>query len=795
MTQTAPLPGRPGAVPRSVGARILRREDPRFLTGAGTYVDDIDLPGVLHVAFVRSSEPHALVREVDAAAATDVPGVVAVVTAADLAGRVKPMRARIGTPGYRECDMAVLASGRVRMVGEPVALVVADSRYAAEDGAESVRVAYDPLPALVTIEQALALGAPAIHDEVPGNLFNRFELSAGDVDGAFAAADVVVELELRQQRYGAAALEGRAVVADARADGRLTVWLSSQTPHLVRTGLAQFLGLPETAVRVISPDVGGGFGPKCVMYPEEVALAAASRLVGAPLKWTSDRSEDLLTTVHGREQVHHVKAAARADGTVLGVDVRIYASNGAYAPWPFGAGLDSGQASENVCGPYDIRAYRRRVHAVVTNKAPMGPYRGVGRVMACLTMERVMDELAARLELDRIDIRRRNVVREFPYETAAGLVFESGDYVRSLELLEEAVDWRGTGAEDERLRAAGRYRGLGVACAVEHSAYGPESLGSRNMEITPGYDTAALRVEPDGRVRLALGLHNHGQGHQTTMAQIAADELGLDPAAVDVVYGDTDVVPYGNGTWASRSTVYCGGATVLAARDVRDRAYAIAAEMLEASAGDLEIADGAISVRGSAGRQVSLADVARRANHEPHLLPAGVEPGLESTRRYAAPDPGSFSSAVHAAHVEVDAETGGVRILRYVVVEDCGTVVNPMIVDGQVHGGVAQGIGGALYEHLVYDPSGQLLTTSLMDYLLPGATETPGIEVVHLESPSPHTPGGWKGMGEGGSINAPAAVVSAVNDALRPLGVVANRTPLSPDWLAGEIRRARGPAG
>jgi carbon-monoxide dehydrogenase large subunit len=793
MTQTAPLAGRPGAVPRSVGARILRREDPRFLTGAGTYVDDVDLPGMLHGAFVRSREPHALLRAVDTHAATEIPGVVAVVTAADLAGRVAPMRARIGTPGYRECDMPVLAGDRVRMVGEPVALVLADSRYAAEDGADAVGVAYEPLPPLMTIDQALAPGAPAIHDDVPGNLFNHFELSTGDVDGVFAAADVVVQLELRQQRYGAAALEGRAVIADARADGRLAVWLSSQTPHLVRTGLARFLGLPETAVRVISPDVGGGFGPKCVVYQEEVALAAASRLVGAPVKWTSDRSEDLLTTVHGREQVHRVKVAAAADGRILGIDVDMYASNGAYAPWPFAAGLDSGQASENVCGPYDIRTYRRRVHAVVTNKAPMGPYRGVGRVMACLTMERVMDELAGRLSLDRIEIRRRNVVREFPYETAAGLVFESGDYVRSLELLEEAVDWRGTGAEDERMRAAGRYRGLGVAYAVEHSAYGPESLGSRNMEITPGYDTAALRVEPDGRVRLALGLHNHGQGHQTTMAQIAADELGVDPAAVDVVYGDTDVVPYGYGTWASRSTVYCGGATVLAARDVRDKALAIAAEMLEASAGDLDVADGAISVRGSAGRRVSLAEVARRANHEPHLLPAGVEAGLESTRRYAAPDPGSFSSAVHAAHVEVDAETGDVRILRYVVVEDCGTVVNPMIVDGQVHGGVAQGIGGALYEHLVYDASGQLLTTSLMDYLLPGATEVPAIEVVHLESPSPHTPGGWKGMGEGGAINAPAAVVSAVNDALRPLGVVANQTPLSPDWLAGEIRRARRP--
>jgi carbon-monoxide dehydrogenase large subunit len=478
---------------------------------------------------------------------------------------------------------------------------------------------------------------------------------------------------------------------------------------------------------------------------------------------------------------------------VLAVQVDIYASNGAYAPWPFGAGLDSGQASENVCGPYDIPAYARKVHAVITNKAPMGPYRGVGRVMACLTMERVMDELASRLELDRIEVRRRNVVREFPYRTAAGLEFESGDYVRSLELLEETTDWGRTREEHRKLREAGRYRGIGVACAVEHSAYGPQSLGSRQMSITPGYDTAALRVEPDGRVKLAVGLHNHGQGHQTTMAQIASDELGIDSAQIDVVYGDTAVVPYGYGTWASRSTVYCGGATVLAARDVREKALTVAADMLEASADDLEIVDGAIAVRGSGDRSVSFVEVAQRANHEPHLLPEGVEPGLESTRRYEAPDPGSFSSAMHAAEVEIDPETGGVEILRYVVVEDCGTVVNPMIVEGQVQGGVVQGIGGALYEHLAYDESGQPLATSFMDYLLPGALEAPAVETVHLESPSPKTLGGWKGMGEGGSINAPVAVVSAVNDALASLGITANQTPVDPSWIATAITGADSP--
>jgi carbon-monoxide dehydrogenase large subunit len=776
--------------PRSVGARVLRREDPRLLAGAGTFVDDIHLPGMLEGFFVRSSEAHADLLEVDVSGALEIPGVVAVITAAELRDRVAPIRAEVKTPGYQEADMPVLAETKVRMVGEPIALVVARSRYLAEDGAAAVKVAYEPLTPIVTMEQALAEGAPLIHDEAPGNLFNRFELSEGDVEAAFAAADLTVELELRQQRYGAAALEGRAVIADARGDGHLTVWLSSQTPHLVRTGLAICLGLPETRIRVVSPDVGGGFGPKCVLYPEEVALAATSRLLGKPIKWTSDRIEDLLTTVHGREQVHRVKAAATSDGKVLAVAVEIHASNGAYAPWPFGAGLDSGQASENVCGPYDIPVYARSVNAVITNKTPMGPYRGVGRVMACLTIERVMDELASRLELDRIEVRRRNVVREFPYRTAAGLEFESGDYVRSLELLEEATDWERTREEHRRLRKEGRYRGIGVACAVEHSAYGPKSLGSRQMSITPGYDTAALRVEPDGRVKLAVGLHNHGQGHQTTMAQIAADHLGIDPGQVDVVYGDTAVVPYGYGTWASRSTVYCGGATVLAARDVREKALAVAAEMLEASPDDLDLAGGVISVRGSADRSVSFADVARRANHESHLLPDGLEPGLESTRRYEAPDPGSFASAMHAAEVEVDPETGGVEVLSYVVVEDCGTIVNPMIVEGQVQGGVVQGIGGALYEHLAYDESGQPLATSFMDYLLPGAAEAPSVDIVHLESPSPKTLGGWKGMGEGGSINAPVAIVSAVNDALAGLGVTANQTPVDPSWIATAISRA-----
>ncbi len=778
-------------VPRSVGARVRRVEDPRFLTGKGRYVDDLRVPGALHVAFVRSPQAHARLKSVDVSAAYEVPGVVRVFTAADLEGIARPIRARNSSPGYNECATPILASGKVRMVGEAIVAVVADSRYQAEDGAEAVSIEWESLPIITTIEQALAGDAVAIHEEVPSNLFNSFEASFGDVDGVFSSADMVIELELRAQRYGAVALEGRAVLAAFDpANEELTVWLSSQTPHLVRTGLSKCLDIPENKVRVVSPDVGGGFGPKCVLYQEEVALAAMAMIMGRPLKWTSDRTEDLQTTVHGREQIHRIRAAATHDGKVVGVDIDIYASNGAYAPWPFTAGLDSGQASENVTGPYDIQDYRCRVRAVITNKAPMGPYRGVGRVMACFSIERVMDELASRLGLDPVEVRRRNLVREFPHTTPTGLCFESGDYLRSLELLKDAIGYDAVRAENSELRSRGLYRGVGVALAVEHSSYGPKSLGKRQHEITPGYDTSSVRIEPDGTVRVAVGLHSHGQGQATTIAQIASDELGVPVRDIEVVYGDTAVVPYGMGTWASRSTVYCGGATILAATELRKKMLLLAADMLEADPADLELGQGAVSVRGAPTRSVAIGEIARRALHEPHLLPEGMEPGLEVTRRYSAPDPGSFSSAMHAAVVEVDLQTGGVKVLKYAVVEDCGRMVNPTIVEGQIHGGVAQGIGGALLEHLAYDEGGQLVAASLMDYLLPGFGDVPNIDVVHLESPSPNTVGGFKGMGEGGAINAPAAIVGAVNDALAAFGVVANHTPLTPDWVVSSLRAA-----
>ena len=778
--------------PRAVGARVKRREDPRLLTGRGRYVDDIRAAGLLHVAFMRSPLAHGLITSIDREPALDVPGVVAVFTAADLA-HVAPMRSVCDAPGYQDCDMPILADGKVVMVGEPIAAVVAESRYTAEDGVDLLFPELEPLPPLSTIDAALADDAAPIHAGVPGNVFLEFSLSHGEVEPAFAGAAEVFELETSAARACAVPLEARAVMADFDGtSGELTVWTSTQIPHLIRTGLARCLHLPENRIRVVSPDVGGGFGPKALMYPEEVAVAAISMALGRPVRWTSDRIEDLQTSVHGRGQKHRLEVAAAADGRVLGLRADIYADSGAYAPWPWGAGTDVAQAQESMTGQYHVPNFDRTMHTVVTNKTPMGPYRGVGKVMACFSMECVIDEVARRLRLDPLEVRRRNLVRELPYWTPGGFRLESGDYAGALDLLEEALDYAALRAEHERLRTQGRYRGIGLACSIEQTAHGGAFLGGKGLGIVAGYDSAALRVEPDGRVRVAVGLHSHGQGHETTIGQIAAETLGVPVDSVEVVFGDTAVVPYGMGTWASRSTVYCGGATILAARDVREQILAVAADMLEANPDDLELADGIVRASDAPHRNVTVEQVARRTMHESHLLPPGIEPALDSTRRYQAPSPGTFTNSVHAAVVEVDPDTGEVEILRYVVVEDCGRIVNPTIVEGQVHGGVAQGIGGALLEQVVHDEDGQLLTSTLMDYLLPGFTEVPRVEVIHMESPSPHTLGGFKGMGEGGAINAPAAVVGAINDALSPFGVVARHTPVTPAWIHAQVAAARG---
>ncbi|MGI8557841.1 MAG: xanthine dehydrogenase family protein molybdopterin-binding subunit [Solirubrobacteraceae bacterium] len=778
---------------RLVGARVRHVEDPKFLTGQGNYTDDFKLPGVLHAAFVRSPHAHAHLRAVDVTAAREQPGVVAVFTARDIEHEVEPIRAPCSYPTYQETPQDLLAREKVRLVGEPVAVVVAEDRYLAEDAAELASVEYEALEPVTSIEQALAPGAPVVHEGAPDNLHVWFHRVSGDVDWAFEHADLTVELELRTQRYAAVCLEPRACLARYEPSvGELTVWMSSQTPHLFRTGLGEILGLPENKIRVIAPYLGGGFGQKTLLHPDEALVPLLAMKLGRPVKWTSDRTEDLLVSTQAREQIHTVHAAVRNDGRVLGIRAEIYADNGAYSCWPVSAALDMGQAADNVTGPYDIPNYERRAHAVVTNKAPMGPYRGVGRPHGCLTAERLMDEVASLVGIDPSEVRRRNFIREFPHVTASEFHLESGDYFATLELGLEKIGYEQLRREHAELAKQGIYRGVGIAFNVEQSAHGKSEWERKGVVYAAGYDTAEMRVEPDGKVRLAVGLHNHGQGQETTMAQIAADQLGLEVADINVVFGDTAQVPYGFGSYSSRATVYCGGATILAAQDIVAKARTIAGHMLEANPEDLELADGRFAVRGSVSRSVTWREIAKIANHRPAKLPPGVDPGLDALRKYMANEWGSFANAVHLVEVEVDPETGIVSILRYIVVEDCGTVVNPTGVEGQIHGGIAQGLGGAFLEELPYNEEGQMIAGTFMDYLMPTFVEVPDVEVHHLETPSPINVGGFKGMGEGGCINVAPAVANAIADALAPIAKVQiNSTPIRPESILEQLRAGR----
>ena len=777
---------------RLVGASLRRTEDPRFLLGRGNYVDDLQRAGMLHAAFFRSDVPHGKLISLDVTDARKVPGVLGVYTAEDFKTLLKPLVARNSLSSYHESEIPILAKDKVIYVGQPIAIVVAESRHAAEDGADAIRAEYEMLAPVTDVDQATSREAPVIHASVPANIYNHFHIVAGDVDSAFAQADLVVDLECRNGRCAALPLEPRVILAEWTPISReATVWISHQAPHLFRTGIARALDLPETALRIIAPDVGGGFGVKLVVYPEDVATIAASYLAARPVKWMSDRREDLMTTMHGREQIHRIRTAVRKDGRVLGVKVTIKASNGAYSIWPMTAGLDSGQASENVPGPYDISAYERDVYAIATNKAPMGPYRGVGRVSACFAIERTMDEIGRLLGIDPLEVRRRNVVRHYPYDTVAGLRFESGSSAETLDEMERILNLPELRREHAKLREQGIYRGIGLAAIVEHSALGPKEVGRKGIDMVLGFETAAIRVEPDGRLTVMVGTHSHGQGHETTFAQIAADEFGVPLDLVRIRFGDTAVTPYGLGTWASRSLVYAGGAVILASRSIKEKMIKIAAHLMGRKEDDLVYEDGAVAVRDRPSEQISLKEIARIAYHQSTLLADDMDPGLEVTRRYRAPDPGSFSNSLHAAVVEVDIKTGAVSIRRYVVIEDCGTLVNPLIVDGQIIGGVAQGLGQALLEHAAYDADGQPTAVTLADYLVPSCSDIPRIEIHHIESPSPLSLGGFKGMGEGGAVNPPAAIANAITDALSPFGIAVNHTPITPEWIALAVAAAK----
>ena len=773
-----------------IGAEVKRREDPRLLRGRGTYVDDLKLPGLLHVAVVRSPHAHARLGAIRADAALRLPGVVAVFTFDDLKAWLKPLpvsgmpppalQARVGF-SLRTAAQLPLASGTVRYAGEPVAVVVAESRYVAEDALDLVSVDYEPLPVVADARAALSPGAPLLYPEWGDNVGASFSHAIGDVESAFRRADVIVHEALRVQRYAGMPMECRGVVADPRGrDGLLTVWDSTQIPPHVQAILAGALSLPAHRVRVIAPDVGGGFGTKATIYPEEVFIPVVAWHLGRPVKWIETRREHMMAAIHSREQIHDVEIAGTTDGTILAVRDRFLVDQGGYNPWGI---VQPYNTVAHFLGPFRVRNFAVEAKVVMTNKTPHAPYRGAGRPEAVFVMDRAVDLLARELRLDPAEVRRRNFIRpdELPYDVGLlyrdgqPLVYDSADFPGALETALAAVDYRGFRQEQPRLRERGVHRGIGISAYVEGTGVGP-------------YEGAVVRLDSTGGVIVSTGAASQGQGHETVFAQICADTLGVPIEAVTVVGGDTAAIPFGVGTFASRSTVLAGNAIAAAAAKLRDKVRRVAAGLLEASPEDIEIEDGKVLVRGVPTSAVTLARVVQ-STVPSFARPDARDLDFEATTYYTVPTV-TYSSAVHVALVEVDVETGAVRLLRYVVVHDCGRVINPVLVEGQVHGGVAQGIGGGLWEELRYDEAGQLLTGTFMEYPLPTAGDLPFIETHHQVCLSPRNPLGVKGLGEGGAISPPAAIANAVEDALAPFGVRVTACPLTPANVRALIRAA-----
>ena len=767
---------------RTFGQPIKRNEDPRLLTGRALFTDDVDLPGMLHVAFVRSQYAHAHIRGVDVSAAQAMLGVVAVYTAADLGDYWQPGPLLVPPPPvpdmvFNERTQVPLAKDKVRHAGEAIVAVVATSRYIAEDAAEQVFVDYAPLPAVVNLEDALKPDAVLIHEDLDRNLNAHVVQRKGTYEDAAAQADLIVKRRFVYDRGTAAAMENRGIVADwdAKAE-QLTMWDTTQAPVVIRNGIAGMLGLSANQVRVIAPFIGGGFGPKIMMfYPEEVLLPWISMRLGRPVKWIEDRQENFFSTTQERGQLHESEIAVTKDGRVLGVKDVFLHDAGAYAPYGLTVALNS---QCTLLGQYDVPNYYTEFHSVFTNKPIVTPYRGAGRQHGVFVMERLLDAAAKELGLDRVEIRRKNLIppEKFPYNNEiiyqdfAPLVYDSGNYAPALERAVELIDYRRFLDEEQpRLRAEGKHVGLGLVTYVEGTGIGP-------------YEGARVTVETSGRISVATGIGTQGQGHYTSFAQIVADQLGADVTDVRLVTGDTAEFYWGAGTFASRGAVVAGNAIHAAAVAVRKKILAKASVELEVDEADLELVDGTVRVKGVPSTAIKLGDLAARANPLRGAVKPGTEPGLEATD-YFGPERGATASGVHAMIVEVDPETMLIDIKRYVVVHDCGRVINPMILEGQIHGGVAQGIGNAFYEELVWDENGQLLNASFMDYLLPTADTMPVIETDHVETPSPLNPLGIKGAGEAGAIPVGPLFAQALEDALSAFHVEITEIPLSPNKL------------
>ncbi|MCK9914305.1 xanthine dehydrogenase family protein molybdopterin-binding subunit [Microbacteriaceae bacterium K1510] len=786
------MSARPAAEPHvvtapSVGRAVPRLEDPKLLAGRGQYLDDIALPGLLHCAFLRSSVAHARIDRIDTQAARAMPGVHAVLTAADLAPKLTAERMPLGaspTGGQSSSTPFVLANKEVAYVGEPIVMVVADSRYVAEDATARVQVDFTPLPVVSDARAALSAESPVVRTELKTNVLNAFNVGFGDVAEAFGKAAHIFSDEIWQHRGCGHSMEGRGVIAEVRPHDELCVWSSTQMPHDLYYMLQLMLGVDQDRLRVITPDVGGGFGPKYCLYPEEVAVPAAARLLGRNLKWVEDRRETFISSIQERDQYWSVEVAVDAEARLLGVRGRLVHDQGAYAPKPVNLPYNSATA---MSGPYMLPAYSMDVTIVHTNKVPVSSVRGAGYPQAVFAMERTMDLIATKLGLDRAEVRRRNLIppEKMPYtkklkaRSGAAMVYDSGDYLASQAEALAAAGWDDFPARQKRALAEGRYIGIGMANAVKGTGRGP-------------FESGIVRVGQDGKVSVYTGATAMGQGLETALAQICADNLSVVPEDVRVIAGDTAKIPLGLGGFASRQLVTAGSSVHIAAKAVAAKALTAASSILDVPQEDLELNSGYVRVR-NGNRSVSLAEIARVLRGAPgYAFPGGAEPGLESTAHWRT-DALAYANACHVVEVEVVPELGQVEIKRYVALNDSGRMINPMIVKGQVQGGIVHGIGNALYELMGYDDMAQPVTTTFQEYLLVTATELPTLETICRETPSPINPIGAKGVGEAGTIPAAAAVISAVENALSPFGVRISQTPITPEALFKLVEAVKRP--
>jgi aerobic carbon-monoxide dehydrogenase large subunit len=762
-----------------VGRSIRRVEDQALLTGRGRFT--ADLPAAHRVRFVRSAVAAGRIDKIT------IPDNATVLTAADLA-TVKLITPALHKFGYVPIAQPVLASGCVRFVGEPIAAVVAATEAEAEDIADGVSVDIAEIEPVIDARAALADGAPQVHAQASRNVVVEGKIETPEFAAARNAGHRVIMIELRAGRQNATPIEARAghAVFD-HISGRVTLTCTTQMPHLMRTAIADLIGMPESELRVVAPDVGGGFGQKMSLVPEYVVLVWLARKLKTSIAWTEDRRENLIASFHSREQYMRLQGAFDSDAKFVALSAEVVVNIGAYSCYPTTCAIEPLMAMGELTGPYDVPAYSCVARGVLTNTCPMGPYRGVSRPVITLALERLMDVAAGQLGLDPVEIRRRNLIEKFPFTSVTGLVFDEGTYRQTLDIASDALDLPEFRQRQLDARSQRRYLGVGFAAFAERTGYGTPVFAARGMGVTLGWETVELVMDPSGNLELRIGASPHGQGLRTTLAQLVADELGLPPDRIKVVHGDTDRTPYGWGTFASRSLVIAGGASVLAARKVRAKLQKIAGHLLEAAADDIVLEDGAARVAGT-DREIPIEDLARAAYHQFHLFRGKIDPAISETGTY---DPaGTFSNACHSAIVEVDPDTGRVNIERFLVVEDAGRLVNPMIVEGQIVGGVAQGIGNALFEEIVYDETGNILTATLADFLPPTCREIPQIELLHLETLNDASITQSKGLGEGGTIGAPAAILNAINDALSPFSVIINEIPATPQRIRLALRQA-----